>query len=65
MAEFEVAKKFLTNPNIRKLSPKVVEGLCLSVSREFYDNSNSGNLNTGDMKLAYDWCAEISTITIF
>ncbi|KAG8747265.1 hypothetical protein FRC10_001881 [Ceratobasidium sp. 414] len=36
------------------LSSDAVESLCLSVSREFYDNANSGNIHSGDMKLAYD-----------
>ncbi|KAF8609240.1 hypothetical protein BDV93DRAFT_518087 [Ceratobasidium sp. AG-I] len=36
------------------LSTDAVESLCLSVSREFYDNASSGNINSGDMKLAYD-----------
>lgn len=27
----------------------------LDASREFYDNSSSGNMHTDGMKLAYDW----------
>jgi hypothetical protein len=53
--EFDVAKKFLENSSVRKLNAKSIEELCLSVSREFYDNASSGNLHVGDMKLAYDW----------
>lgn len=37
------------------LGPGVVEALVLDASREFYDNSMSGNMHTGGMKLAYDW----------
>ncbi|KAG9073824.1 hypothetical protein FS749_014655 [Ceratobasidium sp. UAMH 11750] len=36
------------------LSSDAVESLCLAVSREFYDNASSGNIHSGDMKLAYD-----------
>lgn len=37
------------------LGPGIVEALVLDASREFYDNSMSGNMHTGGMKLAYDW----------
>jgi hypothetical protein len=37
------------------LPTDVVENLCLTVSREFYDNATSGNIHSGDMKLAYEW----------
>jgi hypothetical protein len=37
------------------LEPNVVEDLVVSASREFYDNAEEGNLNRGDMKLAFDW----------
>ncbi|KAH7344673.1 secretory pathway protein Sec39-domain-containing protein [Rhizoctonia solani] len=36
------------------LSTDAVERLCLAVSREFYDNATSGNIYSGDMKLAYE-----------
>ncbi|KAJ1311120.1 hypothetical protein OPQ81_009621 [Rhizoctonia solani] len=36
------------------LSTDAVERLCLAVSREFYDNATSGNIHSGDMKLAYE-----------
>ncbi|CAE6511414.1 unnamed protein product [Rhizoctonia solani] len=36
------------------LSTDAVESLCLAVSREFYDNATSGNIHSGDMKLAYE-----------
>jgi hypothetical protein len=53
--EFSIAKKFLHDPNVRKLDSKTIEDLCLSASREFYDNASSGNIHHDDMKLAYDW----------
>lgn len=37
------------------LEPSAVEELVISASREFYDNAGEGNLNRGDMKLAFDW----------
>lgn len=39
------------------LDPHVVEDLVISASREFYDNAEEGNLNEGEMKLAFEWCA--------
>jgi hypothetical protein len=33
----------------------MLEGVVLQTSREFYENAESGNIHTGDMKLAYDW----------
>lgn len=37
------------------LDSEVIEIVCLSSSRELYDNASSGNYKFGDMKLAYDW----------
>lgn len=37
------------------LDPEAIEAVCLSCSRELYDNASSGNYKFGDMKLAYDW----------
>ena len=37
------------------LDPEAIETVCLSCSREIYDNASSGNYKFGDMKLAYDW----------
>ncbi|QRV90809.1 Secretory pathway protein Sec39 [Ceratobasidium sp. AG-Ba] len=45
------------------LSSDAVESLCLAVSREFYDNASSGNIHSGDMKLAYDWWVPTLAIT--
>lgn len=28
----------------------------LAASREFYDNAETGNLHSGNMKLAFEWC---------
>ena len=33
----------------------MLESVVLATSREFYENAESGNIHTGDMKLAYDW----------
>ena len=54
--EFQLAKR-LMNPKRagRPLPDEVIEEVCLSMSREYYDNAASGNLHHGDMKLAYDW----------
>jgi hypothetical protein len=56
LAEFNVAKGLL-NERADFLPARAVERICLSCSREFYDNANSGNLHTGNMKLAYEWYA--------
>ena len=60
--EFRIAKKLLQNPNVKKLDAKTVESICLTASREFYDNASSGNLHHGDMKLAYDWSVLVQII---
>jgi len=53
--KFEIARHFLAYQRSRlALEDDAVEDLCLCASREFYDNSNSGNYKFGDMKLAYD-----------
>jgi hypothetical protein len=36
------------------LDSAAVEDICLSASKEFYDNASSGNFTFGDMKLAYE-----------
>ncbi len=54
--DFEIAKTMLYGPQHKiKLNPETIEAVCLSASHEFYDNASSGNYNTGDMKLAYEW----------
>ena len=37
------------------MNDQAVEEICLTSSRELYDNASSGNYNFGDMKLAYGW----------
>ncbi|KAM0755960.1 hypothetical protein T439DRAFT_344898 [Meredithblackwellia eburnea MCA 4105] len=46
----------LLNPSsgARPLEPNVEEELVIAASREFYDNAEEGNLNKGEMKLAYE-----------
>ncbi|KDQ12935.1 hypothetical protein BOTBODRAFT_161149 [Botryobasidium botryosum FD-172 SS1] len=61
--QFETAKFLLrTSPVVRSLKPDVIEGLCLTASREFYDNASSGNLHHGEMKLAYE-CLSVAPST--
>ncbi|CAE6418929.1 unnamed protein product [Rhizoctonia solani] len=52
---FDMAHDMLNPRGIPPPLPTdVVENLCLAVSREFYDNATSGNIHSGDMKLAYE-----------
>ncbi|KIM21535.1 hypothetical protein M408DRAFT_80442 [Serendipita vermifera MAFF 305830] len=52
---FAVAKRIKGRGNVSKyLAASAIEEICLSVSREFYDNAGSGNLHTSEMKLAYE-----------
>ncbi|KAG8907770.1 hypothetical protein FRB99_002269 [Tulasnella sp. 403] len=55
LGKFQLAKRLL-NPKRghRPLTDDVVEELCLTISREFYDNAPSGNLYVGEMKQAYE-----------
>ncbi|GAA6061345.1 hypothetical protein JCM10212_004826 [Sporobolomyces blumeae] len=52
---FHLARS-LFNPSSAKapLEPGAVEDLVISASREFYDNAEEGNVNQGDMKMAFD-----------
>lgn len=56
-SDFVVAKKV-----IRRLEPEGffsdadLEGVVLTTSKEFYMRAETGNIHTGDMKLAYEWC---------
>ncbi|KAF8560244.1 hypothetical protein OG21DRAFT_1594169 [Imleria badia] len=55
---FNIARELLHQRHEKlSLPPLIAEDICLSVSREFYDNASSGNYKTGDMKLAYDCLA--------
>lgn len=52
--DFAMAKSMLRSKKLA-LNSAVVEDICLSCSRELYDNASSGNYKFGDMKLAYEW----------
>jgi hypothetical protein len=56
LAEFDLAKS-LFNPSSgeRPLDPAAEQELVLAASREFYDNAETANLHSGNMKLAFDW----------
>ncbi|KAF8846256.1 Sec39-domain-containing protein [Paxillus ammoniavirescens] len=54
---FDIAKDLLQRRGRLSLPVTTMEDICLSVSREFYDNASAGNYKTGDMKLAYDCLA--------
>ncbi|KZS95944.1 hypothetical protein SISNIDRAFT_438503 [Sistotremastrum niveocremeum HHB9708] len=59
--DFDIARKLLGSlRGDRALGPSVIENLCLTASREFYDNASSGNLYQGDMRLAYD-CLSVAS----
>jgi hypothetical protein len=54
--DFDIARVLLHKTRTKlSLAPSAVEDICVSCSREFYDNASSGNYKMGDMKLAYDW----------
>ncbi len=54
--DFDAAKRLLRSPEVKgDLKPANIEEVVLAISREFYENADSGNMHTGDMKLAYDW----------
>lgn len=56
LSVFDIAREFLDQRHRKlNLSAAAVEDVCLSASREFYDNASSGNYKIGNMKLAYDW----------
>ncbi|KAL1914941.1 uncharacterized protein VTP21DRAFT_7857 [Calcarisporiella thermophila] len=54
---FSLAREILfpTSGNkMRPLEPAVAEQLVIDTAREFFDNSTSGNMLNGNMKMAYD-----------
>ena len=56
LTDFSIAKALLqSSKNELSLDAEAIEEICLSCSRELYDNANSGNYRFGDMKLAYEW----------
>jgi hypothetical protein len=55
--EFDVARKMVRRLEAEHgLSTHLLEEIVLDTSRELYENAENGNIHTGDMKLAYDWC---------
>lgn len=38
----------------------MAERLVIDASKEFFDNAESGNMNTGNLKLAYEWYVRIA-----
>jgi hypothetical protein len=63
--DFQTAKAMLHGrSNMLRLSNDIIEEICLASSREFYDNSTSGNYKFGDMKLAYDWKVQRRSLVI-
>ncbi|KAG9043406.1 hypothetical protein FS837_009657 [Tulasnella sp. UAMH 9824] len=63
LGKFQLAKRLL---NPRKGSPplseQTLQEICLTMSREFYDNASSGNFHIGEMKNAYD-CLSVAKPT--
>ncbi|KAK2461661.1 hypothetical protein APHAL10511_006124 [Amanita phalloides] len=55
---FAIAKTMLHSSRKLPLDPVTLEDICLSCSRELYDNASSGNYKFGDMKVAYD-CLDV------
>ena len=54
--DFSIAKTMIYGSHRKiNLDSEAIESVCLSCSRELYDNASSGNNKFGDMKLAYDW----------
>lgn len=55
-SDFGIAKTMIYGSHKKiDLDLETIEAVCLSCSRELYDNASSGNYKFGDMKLAYDW----------
>ncbi|KAF8271454.1 Sec39-domain-containing protein [Lactarius quietus] len=53
--QLQIAKSLLrSKKSALSLDDRAIEDICLTSSREFYDNASSGNYTFGDMKLAYD-----------
>lgn len=54
--EIDIAKRLIRRLETEHaLSNAVLEVVVLATAREFYDNAETGNIHTGDMKRAYDW----------
>ncbi|KAH9064282.1 Sec39-domain-containing protein [Lactarius vividus] len=53
--QLQIAESLLrSKKSTLSLDDRAVEDICLTSSREFYDNAGSGNYTFGEMKLAYD-----------
>ena len=46
---------FSSSSGEQPLDASTQQELVLAASREFYDNAESGNLHSGNMKLAFEW----------
>ena len=54
--EFDVARKMIRRFEIEyDLSALTLESVALATSRELYDNAETGNIHTGEMRIAYEW----------
>ncbi|KAH9982410.1 secretory pathway protein Sec39-domain-containing protein [Lactifluus volemus] len=61
--QLDIAKSLLqSKKSAFSMNDQALEEICLTSSREFYDNASSGNYKFGDMKLAYD-CLSIPSRT--
>ncbi|KAJ7071155.1 secretory pathway protein Sec39-domain-containing protein [Mycena amicta] len=60
---FVIAKALLRSRKTKiSLSLESIEDLCLTCSRELYDNATSGNYTFGEMKLAYE-CLDVPPLS--
>ena len=56
LSDFDAARRMIRRfESEYDLSDDLLEEVALATSRELYDNAETGNIHTGDMKLAYDW----------
>jgi hypothetical protein len=56
LSDFDAARRMIRRFETEyDLSDSLLEEVALATSRELYDNAETGNVHTGDMKLAYDW----------
>lgn len=54
--DFDAARRMIRRFETEyDLSDSLLEEVALATSRELYVNAETGNIHTGDMKLAYDW----------
>lgn len=56
MTDLDVARRMINRfETEHDLDPVMLEKVVLETSNELYDNSETGNIHTGEMKVAYDW----------